>query len=427
MQTSIKKLPKSEVELAVTVTTDEMRPFLEAAAQEMATTSKIEGFRPGKAPYDLVTRRFGEMKIYEAALENAVRSTYVKALLAEKINAVGQPKIDVKTLAPGNPLVYTATVPVLPAITRLADYRSIKVARHPVEIKPKDVDSALAMLQKMQRRETSVDRTANASDKIVVDMDLTQSGVAIEGGQARGHAVELAEPYYVPGFTDAVIGIKKGETRNFTLNFPAEHYQKNIAGKPVDFKVTATDVVELAPPALDDAFAATLGQNSLAALKDLVEKNLHEEAGEKEAAREESEIIKQIVAGSQFEDFPAVLVNAEGERMLLELERSVAAQSVSFDEYLKNLKKTRADLKLGFAPRAIERLKAALAVRAVAEKEGISATDEEVMNEVTRQINLYKDDPETQKNIREPEYAEAVRGALRNQKVMKILKELVVK
>lgn len=426
MQTLVKKLPKSEVEIAVTITTDELRPFLEAAAQELATTSKIEGFRPGKAPYDLVARRFGEMKIYEAALEAAVRSTYVKALAAEKIQAVGQPKIDVKTLAPGNPLTYTATVPVLPAIIKLADYRSIKVTRHPIEIKPKDVDAALVMLQKMQRREASVDRAAGTADKIVVDMDLMQGGVAIEGGQARGHAVELAEPYYVPGFTEAVVGIKKGETRNFTLNFPPEHYQKNIADKPVDFKVTATDVVELSPPTLDDAFASSLGQPSLAALKDLLEKNLHEEAEGKESARLESEIIKQIVAGSQFEDFPAVLVNAECERMLLELERSVAAQGVSFDDYLKNLKKTRAEIKLSFAQRAVERLKAALAVRAVAEKEGVTATDEEVMAEVTRQINLYKDDPETQKNIREPEYAEAVRGALRNQKVMKFLKELVV-
>lgn len=426
MHVEIQKLPKSEMALTVTLMIDEFRPHLERAASELASATKIEGFRPGKAPYDLVAKRVGEMKIYEAALEGAVRSSYAKALTENKIMAVGQPKIDVKVLAPGNPLTFIATVPVLPAVIKLADYKSIKVETKPLAVGPKEIDEALAALQKMQRREASIDRGATKADKVVVDMELTQNKVAVEGGAAKGHAVELSEPYYVPGFIDAIVGIKKGETREFSLPFPAEHYHKNLAGKLVDFKVTATDVLELFPPAIDEAFAASLGQSSLSALRDLIEKNLRDEAAEKENAREESEILKRILADSRFEDPPDALINAEAERMILELERSVATQGLEFNEYLKNIKKSRADLKLDFAPRAIERLKTALAVRAIAEKENIAATDAEVMEEVTRQMNMYKDDAEAQANIREPEYAEAVRGALRNQKVMKFLKELAV-
>lgn len=427
MQTSIEKLPKSEIALTVTLAIDEFRPHLERAASELASATKIEGFRPGKAPYDLVAKRVGEMKIYEAALPHAVRSSYAKALTENKIMAVGQPKIDVKVLAPGNPLTFIATVPVLPAVTKLADYKSIKIDARPLAVGPKEIDEALAALQKMQRREASVDRGATKADKVVVDMELTQNKVPVEGGAAKGHAVELSEPYYVPGFTDALVGIKKGETREFVLPFPAEHYHKNLAGKPVDFKVTATDVLELFPPAIDEAFASALGQSSLAALRDLVEKNLRGEAADKESAREESEILKKILADSRFEDPPDALINAEAERMILELERSVAAQGLEFNEYLKNIKKSRADLRLDFAPRAIERLKTALAVRAIAEKENITATDAEVMEEVTRQMNMYKDDADAQANVREPEYAEAIRGALRNQKAMKFLKEVAVR
>ena len=282
MQTAIKRLPLGLVEIAITVPPDELRPFLEAAAQALATISKIEGFRPGKTPYALVAARLGEARIYEAASDAAVRATYVRAATELSLRVIGEPVIDIKTLVPGSPLAFTATAPVMPAVTKVADYRAFKVAKKEVAVSDTEVDRALRDLQKMQTRETPVERVSTKADKIVVNVSMSRDRVPVEGGVARGHQVYLAEPYYIPGFTEAVTGLKKGDKKNFSLTFPKDHYQKTLAGKVIDFDVSVDSVFELSPPALDDAFAATLGQKIIIEVLALIQKNLAAEMQVKE-------------------------------------------------------------------------------------------------------------------------------------------------
>lgn len=423
----MKRLPKSEVEITIMVSPDELRPHLEAAADRLSRESKIEGFRPGKVPYDMIVARFGEMKIYEESLESVVRKTYVAAVLQHNLRPVGSPRIDVKTLAPGNPLTYTATVPLLPAIEKLAEYRALKVEKKTISIQDSDINAALAELQKMQTREHEVDRPLEKRDKAVVDLQMFLDNVPIEGGAVKSHQVYLSEPYYVAGFSDQLIGLKKGEEKEFALEFPKEHYQKHIAGKKIDFKAKVTSVFELTPPTLDDAFASSLGQQSLAELRELIRKNLQTEAEEKEAQRVEIEMLEKIVDGSRFDEFPETLVNSEAERMVHELEHSITQRGLQFEDYLKNIKKSRADLKLDFAPQAVRRLKTVLAIREIAEREKIDVDDAEVSAETNEQLNRYASDPEAQKRLSDPEYADIVRGMLRNRKVIAFLKELILK
>src|SRR3989338_9885482 len=133
--TQMETLPKNNVKLTITLTNDELRPHLEAAAQRLSEKAPVPGFRPGHAPYDMVKQRLGEMKIYEEALESAVRSSFVKAVLERKIETVGSPHIDIVKLAPGNDLVFTAEVARMPSVTRMADLKALTVKKQEPEVK----------------------------------------------------------------------------------------------------------------------------------------------------------------------------------------------------------------------------------------------------------------------------------------------------
>ena len=123
----IEDLPKKQQKLTITVTQEEMQPFIQEAVTSISTHTQIPGFRAGKADYDAVKRNVGEMKILEQALEPIVRRYYVQALLDHKIETVGSPKIDVEKMAPGNDLVFTAEVTLLPSVTTLADYTTLSI------------------------------------------------------------------------------------------------------------------------------------------------------------------------------------------------------------------------------------------------------------------------------------------------------------
>jgi trigger factor len=426
MQCTTKKLPKGMVEIACEAGLEDIRKDLDRAAAEISKEKPIQGYRPGKAPYDVVKQRFGEMAIYEAALPDVVRRVYVKAVVDGNIRTFGEPQINVTRLAPGNPISFTASVAVVPAITSLADFRKLKVVSKPKAVEEKSVDEALGELRKMQTKEVRVEREAKAGDKIVLDMDLSQSGVPLDGGQARDHSVYLDESYYVPGMKEQVLGLKAGDKKRFTLKFPDTHYQKHLAGRDVDFDVTVKEVFELQHPALDDAFAKTVGQETMDGLRSLIRKNMETEAKEKEAQRAELELLEKIVDKSKFEEVPDAIVGAEVDRMLHELKHGVNERGIEFEEYLRNIKKSIDDLRLEFSSQAIKRIKTAIVVREIGEKEGILATDEEVMGEVQKLMNSYAHDAESQERIRSEEYQDYLRTTIRNKKVLEMLRKEAV-
>lgn len=424
----MEELPKNAVKLTVTIPAAETQPYLEEAAVRLSQATSIPGFRPGKAGYDIVKQRVGEMKIYEKALESIVRKTYVEAILANQIETVGSPKIDVEKLAPGNDIIYTAEVGRMPRVTKLADFRKQKVRSKGVDVSDQDIANTLKDLQRMQTKEiraASGSETAPA-DKIVVSMNMKKDGVAVEGGSSPDHAIYLAEEYYIPGLKEKMIGMKEGESKTFMLPFPKDHTQKMLAGSNVDFDVTLKEIYHLELPELNDAFAASLGQKDFAALKTLIQGNLRQEKETEERARQEKEMLEQMAKESRFEDLPDLLVNEEIMRMVQELKRGVEEQGLDFEEYLKHLKKTYADLKMDFTPQAIVRLKVALVLRKIAKQEKVSVEDKEVDAELDRLAARYED-KEAKKRLYAPDFRDYTETLLRNRKVIDLLRQAMVR
>ena len=424
----LEELENNVIKLSIKVPHDEVMPYLEEAALHLSQESSIPGFRPGKAGYEIVKQRLGEMKIYEEALETIVRKTFVEAVLANDIESVGAPKIDVEKLAPGNDIVYTAEVSLMPKIKVLADFASLSVKAKKVTAEEKDVDLALKDIQRMQTKEVRAKSgvVVSEKDKVVISTNMKKAGVPVEGGQSPNHAIYLTEDYYIPGFKEEILGMREGDQKTFTLKFPKEHVQKMLAGEDIEFEIELKEIYHLEPPELDDAFATSLGIKDLKELKDKLHENILLEEEKEEMFRQEKEMLELLATKTQIENIPDLLVNEELEKMIQELKRGVEEQGADFEEYLKNIKKTYSELKLDFTPQAINRIKIALIMREIAKQEKITVEDKELDEELDKAALRYEDE-DAKKQIYSPQYRDYMEQMIRNRKVISMLKEKMVK
>ncbi len=349
-------------------------------------------------------------------------------MLAKQIDTLGSPKIDVEKLAPDNDIVFTAEVTRMPKITTLADFKKLSVDAKKVAVEDKDIDLALKDLQRMQTKEVRATEgeTAGDEDKLVVSMNMKKDGVPVEGGQSPNHIIFMPEDYYIPGLKKEVKGMKEGESKTFTLKFPKEHVQKMLADSEVEFDVTLKELFHLQPPEIDDAFATSLGLKDVAALRDTIQKNLLNEKEQEETYRQEKEMLELLAEKSRFEDIPELLLNEEVNKMVAELQHNVEGQGMEFETYLKNMKKTLAQIKIDFTPQALTRIKVALIIRAIAKQEGIEVQDTELDAELDRLAGQYED-KKIKDQIYSPQYRDYTEQMLRNKKVIDALRSTMIK
>ncbi len=426
MQQTLKKLDKSQVELSVTVAPADYEKDMLAAATRLSERAAIHGFRAGKAPYEIVKQNLGEIKILEEAMQSIVEKNYHAAVLAENIDTIGMPEITIEKMAPGNDFVFKAVAALLPKV-KLADLSKISVAKKDVTVDEKQMNEVLENLRKMQGKEVVKEGAATKEDKVEVAMNMTQDKVPVEGGQAPKHQVYLSEPHYIPGFAEQLIGVKKGEFKEFSLKFPEEHYQKHLAGKTMDFHINVNEVYSIEYPEINDEFAAKLGQPSLIALKEILQTNLTKEAENKEAQRLEIEILEKTVAGSEFDEIPSVLLTAEKQKMFHELKGSLEQQGITMEKYMSDIKKTEEEIGQDFTERAMMRVKAALVSRQVAKENDIKVEKDEMDKEIEVIKVTYENDPKVLEALERRDVLDTLAATIQNRKVVAFLTEKIVK
>lgn len=424
MQATKKDLPKSQIELTVELSAEEFAGYIEKGAQKVAQEVKIEGFRPGKVPYEILKQKIGEMTILEEAAHIAIQKTIDTAVEQNTIGqqAIGQPQVNVTKLAPGNPLEYKVIVSVLPSVA-LGKYKELKIKEEKAVVAEAELEKSLRDLREMRAAEKIVDRGIENGDKAVVDAHMFLDKVQLEDGHHHGLAVIIGKDYLVPGFDEKLLGAKKGEERKFSLPYPAEHYQKNIAGKMVDFVVKISEVYDRQLPELDDKFAEFFRLKSLEELKKNLRESLAHEKEHKLELKAEAEMLSKIVGDTKFGDLPDQLVESETRNMLSELEQSVIRQGGKFEDYLAHLKKTREELMLEMTPNAVKRAKSALVIREIAIIEKIAPTDADVVNKTAELKERYVGQADILKVLDEPGYASYLRNILTNEQVIAKLKE----
>lgn len=426
MKIEKKDLSKNQIELNIEVSLEEIKPHLEKTAIRLASKTNIPGFRPGKAPYDLVKAKLGEMTIWQEALNSILAQTFYQAVQEHQLKTVGQPDIKIDKLAPGNPLVYTAKVSLLPEVV-LGDWQKSEVKKTEIKVSQEDLDKTFAQLQEMQVAENKVERVANNGDKVELDFEVSIDKVLIEGGKSTKYPIVLGEGKMIPGFEEKIIGSKAGDDLEFELKFPDKYFQNNLAGKLANFKVKVLAVYERKLPELNDQFSKNIGFENMAALEKQLKENIQKDKEAKEKQRLERMAIEAVVKTTTIDDLPEGLIHSELHKMIHELQQNVQQQGLDFVGYLKSIGKTYDQLEKEFEPQAQERIKASLTLRKIAETENIITSEEEIDQEVKKQEEMYKDNPQALKDIKTPDYRQYLQNFLTNQKVIKFITDKILK
>ncbi len=425
MSAIIKQLPKSQIELTITVAPEQMQPYLMAAAKKISEEIKIAGFRPGFAPYDVVAAQVGEMKILDAALEHAVRETFVEAIRSHELRTIGTPDIAIEKAAPKNEFIYRATVSVVPAVT-LPDFSKISIAIKSELVTDADIDAVIVDVRKMHAALEDTLDAVGEHDQVTVDMHLFDGAVPLEGGQALGHVVPLDEPYYIAGFVEKLIGAHTGDELSFELPFPADHYQKLYAGKNITFKVKLTKVQKRALPEVTEEFAKKLGVESIAELRANISKNILVEHTRKAEDAADIDMLKAVIGAATFGELPENLIDAERRKLMQDLMHSLQQHGIAAEQYFSDMKKSPEELQAGFTDQAIERAKMGLVTHMISVEHKLEATKAELEEELNAIREAYKNNADAIKRLQTPDVQESVLNSLRNRKVMEWMREKMI-
>lgn len=429
IKSEIKKLPKSQAEITVTVSWDEWEKFIEQAATDFSKEIKIQGFRAGKAPRDMVEKKVGSAALLDAAAQRAVQGTYPKVVVEEKIEAIGSPKAEVLKLAEGNDLVYKIMTDVIPAAS-VKSYKSAvekinkKYSKETTEVTEDEITKEIEEIAKSRVQHVKVDRAAQDGDNVILDFEVKQSGVPIENGTSKNHPMILGRGVFIPGFEEQVIGMKAGEIKDFELTFPEDYHAKGLAGKPAQFTVTVNTVEERKSPEVSDEFARSLGKfKDLEDMRKNVSEGMQEEKKHELKEKRRAEIIEALITATEVE-LPHVLIHEELHKMIGEFEMQLQGMGMTFEQYLGQIGKTADDLEKEWEPQAIKRIKAALALEEVAKEKEIEIPNEEVEAEMNKTLAQYKKVQDVEKNIDLGKLYNYVKGMMQNEKVLEMLEEL---
>ena len=331
----IKKLDKSQVEITGEISAEEFASFWKKAVEDLSRSVKIDGFRPGHIPEDVLLKNIGEGAILDTAAELALQKYYPKIIVENEIEAIGRPVISITKIAKGNPLGYkiiTATIPVL----ALPDYVSIarKIfddsRKKEIMVEEKEVDD---LIMELRRRRAHVEQSAKKK---------AETGLLVEEGKEQ------------------VQDIKEEKTKEEDL------------------------------PLFDDAFVKTLGEfETVADFKEKMKANikLEKESAEKETARFKT--IEAINDKSEME-LPDMLVENELNRGVSQMKAEVEREGLQFDEYLKGIKKTLDEIKKESRPKAEKSVRYNLIIKNIAKKESITVPDEDVAKEAQKLVEVYE-------------------------------------
>ena len=429
MKSEIKKLPQSMVEITVEVSVPELEPFMKKSAIKISENAKIQGFRPGKAPYETIKAKFGEMAILQEAIDDIIMDTYYRLIKENELVTIGQPKIDLEKIAPENPFVYKATVAVLPQV-KVGALEKVSIKREPIKVSDEKVNQTLEEIRSLRAEEKKVERPAQNGDLVKFDFNVYRDGVPIENGASKNYPLIIGENRFIPGFEEQLVGLKTGDEKEFQLTFPKEYHEKSLAGKPAEFKVKVNEIAEIIKPELTDEFAQMISAQkfkTVAELKENIIKNLTDEETEKQERELEAKMLEELVKISEFDELPDILLKEELHRMMHELEDSIAKQGMQMADYLNAIKKTPEELETELKPQAELRVKTSILARELYQQQKMEVTPDEVEKEIEEMLKQYGNNPDAKKQLETETYKEYLKNVIGNRKIMDYLKQIIIK
>ncbi len=405
---------------------------LEAKVQERLDDLKgrvqLRGFRPGKVPVAHLKRLYGKSAMAEV-IEAAVREANTKIVSDHGFKLATEPKVVLPTdegavegvIEGKSDLAYTVEMEIVPPST-LADFKAIKLDRLTAPVADAEIDQALQTIGEQNRPFAAKSEGAEKGDRVTVSFQGTMNGETFEGGSGDDVPILIGSGQFIPGFEDHLIGMRAGESRTFDVKFPENYPAATVAGKEATFAVTAKTAETPGEITLDDAFAKTLGLESLAKLRDALRERIEREHASASRQKIKRALLDQLDAHHKFEP-PPTLAEEEFNNVWQTIENDLKQQGRTFEDEGTTEEKARLDY------RAISerRVRLGLVLAEIGEKNNIKVTDEQLSQAVVAQARMV---PGQEQRVwdyyrNNPGALAALRAPIFEDKVVDFLLELV--
>ncbi len=317
MSVNVETLDKLERKITLSLPVEVIQSEVEKRLKKLARTVKMDGFRPGKVPMNVVAQRYGYSVNYEV-MNDKVGEAFANAANEAKLRVAGQPRITEKEESPEGQMAFDAVFEVYPEV-KIADLATAEVEKVTADVSDEAIDKTIDILRKQRRTfaQRAQDAAAADGDRVTIDFEGKIDGEPFAGGKAEDFQFLVGEGQMLKEFEDATRGMKSGESKTFPLSFPADYHGKEVAGKQADFMVTVKKIESANLPEVNEALAKSLGvpEGTIEALRADIRKNLEREVKLRLLARNKTAVMDALVANAELE-LPKSSVQAEVDRMI---------------------------------------------------------------------------------------------------------------
>ena len=377
--------------MRVEVEAQKVDETFESVTKDFRREANLPGFRPGKAPRDMVLRKY-EKEILEETKRKLISEAYRKAVEEQKLDVVSHPDIEEIQFGRGLPLQFAATIETAPEF-ELPEYKGLPIKREMQSVTDADMERAINLLRERQVSFTKVERPVQSADIAVVNYTgtcegkpITELAPAAKGLTEQKHFwVEVGANSFIPGFGDQLIGAKAGDKRTVTVDFPADFVTPQLAGKKGSYEVEVVEVKEKVLPALDEALAKAYGAESLEKLRAGVRSDLENELKFKQEKTLRSELVRALLGRINF-DLPETAVARETRNVVYDLVQENTKRGIP----RQAIEQQKEQIYSAATHNAKERLKVQFLLQKIAEKEDIKVSQEEIAQRVHHLAGMYQ-------------------------------------
>ena len=381
MQSNQQPASPLERRIDMAVPMAEIEKQVEQRLKKMARTVKMSGFRPGKVPFKMVQQHYGDQARSEAIGE-AVEKAFGEAVRSQNLRVAGYPRIEPKGGEDQGQLEFSAVFEVYPEV-RLNGVAEREIERPQIEVGEAEVDKTIEVLRKQRTTFSPAARAAASGDRVTIDFTGRLNGEVFQGGQASDYPVVLGEGRMLPDFEKGIVGLNAGESRTFDLTFPEDYQVKELAGKQVSFEVTLKGLEAPQLPAVDAAFAKSLGieDGDTAKMRAEIRANLESEVGKRIRARIKEQAMQALLDANPL-DVPKVLIEQEAESMAEAARQDLTNRGMD----IKNMPVDAS----WFGAQAERRVKLGLIIAEAVKQNSLQAKPEQVRALIDEQAQSYE-------------------------------------
>ncbi|OGJ54226.1 trigger factor, partial [Candidatus Peregrinibacteria bacterium RIFOXYC2_FULL_33_13] len=300
MNVNITNLPKSQVQISITLDADDFEKYYQRALHKLSQEINIKGFRKGKVPLEIVKEHVGADYVRNLAIDEALSPTYAQAVKENNIKVVSHPEIKIISQ---EPLVYEAIVAVLPEV-ELSDLDKIKIEKKEVKVTDKDVEDVIENILKRNAKFNDVERETKKGDRVEVSFEgFDEEGKEIAEIKSKRHPIIIGDNMMIPGFEEELIDLKKDQEKEFDIIFPKDYHEKKFVDKKIKFRVKVLRIEERILPELDEAFIENISgkKQSLDEWKKLLSGDLMKYREQEAEEERKNEFIEELVKRSKME------------------------------------------------------------------------------------------------------------------------------